>query len=67
MLASESHHGHSHSIIEKENEVHHNEYVDEHNLKIMTLHIQKMIMVMRRIMRSMYYTKYITDPMQHYM
>ena len=33
MLASESHHGHSHSTIEKENEAHHNEYVDEHNTK----------------------------------
>ena len=33
MLASESHHGHSHSVIEKENEMHHNEYVDEYNSK----------------------------------
>ena len=33
MLASESHHGHSHSAIEKENEMHHNEYVDGYNSK----------------------------------
>ena len=33
MLASESLHGHSHSAIEKENEMHHNEYVDGYNSK----------------------------------
>ena len=49
MLASESHHGHSHSVIEKENEMHHNEYVDEYNSKNHdSAHLKKQVSYLRR-------------------